>query len=251
MTIRTLDIAAGGRAVAAVMVGLMVFSSCTSPEPGQSGSGMTASASSAPATPESSPHPFAGDSTWIAYQTSRSGQEGVWLVHPDGTEDHQIAMDVAEQQLLPDWSPDGGRLVFTTRGGSTEPLYEYDLAKDESYQLFECSGSCLGDDDPAYSPDGREVAFVRAFSPFVGEVPSAWSEWHGGASQGCCFIDEWVRSTSFAAKAPPCRRPARCWTNSIWNAGWMILAQCSQGPTLRARLSGPCLETADATFHVS
>jgi Tol biopolymer transport system component len=57
-------------------------------------------------------------------------------VHPDGTEDHQVGMDVAEQQLLPDWSPDGGRLVFTTRGGSTEPLYEYDLAKDESRQLI-------------------------------------------------------------------------------------------------------------------
>ena len=163
--------ARGGRALAAVMVGLMVFSSCAGPEPEQSGGRETASASSAPVTPESSPHPFAGDSTWIAYQTSRSGQEGVWLVHPDGTEDHQIAMDAAQQQLLPDWSPDGGRLVFTTRGGSTEPLYEYDLAKDESRQLFECSGSCLGDDEPAYSPDGRRVAFVRALSPFVAEVP--------------------------------------------------------------------------------
>ena len=86
------------------MVGLMVFSSCAGPEPDQSGGRETASASNAPVTPESSPHPFAGYLTWIAYQTDRGGQEGVWLVHPDGTEDHQIAMDVAEQQLLPDYA---------------------------------------------------------------------------------------------------------------------------------------------------
>jgi hypothetical protein len=131
---RTRLTGAGSRAVAAVVVGLMVFSSSAGPEPEQSGSGETASASNGTVYPESSPHPFAGDSTWIAYQTDRGGEEGVWLVHPDGTEDHQIAMDVAPQSLLPDWSPDGGRLVFTTRGGSTEPLYEYDLAKDESRQ---------------------------------------------------------------------------------------------------------------------
>jgi hypothetical protein len=62
---------AGSRAVAAVVVGLMVFSSSAGPEPEQSGSGETASASNGPVYPESSPHPFAGDSTWIAYQTDR------------------------------------------------------------------------------------------------------------------------------------------------------------------------------------
>jgi hypothetical protein len=91
-----------GRALAAVMVGLIVFSSCAGPEPVQSGARETSSASSAPVTPESSPHPFAGDSTWIAYQAERGDREGVWLVHPDGTENQQIATDVAEQQLLPD-----------------------------------------------------------------------------------------------------------------------------------------------------
>jgi hypothetical protein len=60
-----------GRALAAVMVGLIVFSSCAGPEPVQSGARETSSASSAPVTPESSPHPFAGDSTWIAYQAER------------------------------------------------------------------------------------------------------------------------------------------------------------------------------------
>jgi hypothetical protein len=71
--------------------------------------------------------PFAGETAWIAYQTFRDGHEGVWLFHPDGTGDHRIATDVSGWQLLPDWSRDGRRVAFTTRGGETEPIYEYDL----------------------------------------------------------------------------------------------------------------------------
>jgi hypothetical protein len=67
----------------------------------------------------------------------------VWLIHPDGTEDHQIATDVPGEQLLPNWSPDGTHLVFTTRGGTTEPLYEYDLETKTSRQLFKCEDPCV------------------------------------------------------------------------------------------------------------
>jgi hypothetical protein len=66
MMILALYVSAGVRALAAVMVGLVVFSSCAGPEPEQSGARETASASNGPVTPESSPHPFAGDSKWIA-----------------------------------------------------------------------------------------------------------------------------------------------------------------------------------------
>jgi Tol biopolymer transport system component len=136
-----------------------------------------------------SPHAFAGDDRWIAYQTDRGG-EGIWLIHPDGTDDHQIATDTPGQQLLPDWSPDGKRIVFTTRGGDTEPLYEYDLATETSRQLFACEDPCVGDDEPTYSRDGTRVAFIRALAPFVmddaqgGEVPADCSLWIGDLASG-------------------------------------------------------------------
>jgi Tol biopolymer transport system component len=60
-----------------------------------------------------------GDPAWIAYQTNRSGSEGVWLIHPDGTEDHQIATG-GPNVLLPYWSPDGKRLVVASRGGDSD-----------------------------------------------------------------------------------------------------------------------------------
>lgn len=133
--------------------------------------------------------PSAGEQAWIAYQTDRNG-EGVWLIHPDGTEDHQIAADIPGSEELPDWSPDGTRLVVTTRGRTTEPLYEYDLATNTSRQLFECAEPCAGDDEPAYSPDGTQVAFIRALFPFVyskavvGYVPSDCGIWIGDIATG-------------------------------------------------------------------
>jgi Tol biopolymer transport system component len=127
---------------------------------------------------------------WIAYQTDRSGGEGIWLMHEDGTGDHQIAQETPGNELLPYWSPDGNRLVFATRGGDADLLYEYNLATDESRQVFDCSDPCLGDDEPAYSPNGRQVVFVRAQKPFVqsdelgGEVPSDCSLWIGDVESG-------------------------------------------------------------------
>ena len=133
--------------------------------------------------------PFTGNISWIAYQTNRTGSEGVWLIHPDGADDHQINAN-GMTVLLPDWSPDGKKLVVTSRGGDTEPLYEYDLATESFRQLFECKDPCLGDDNPVYSPDGTKVLFTRALLPIVhsyamnADVPSDCGLWIGDVASG-------------------------------------------------------------------
>ncbi len=156
------------------------------------------------ATPASAPtsHPFAGETAWIAYYSGA----GIGLIHPDGTDDHQVAADaVPGEELLADWSPDGTRLVFTTRGGEVEPIYEYELATERSHQLFACEDPCIGDDEPVYAPDGKRVAFERALAPFVpdthqgGEVPSDCGLWIGELSSG-----EVTQITSNTD--PPCDR---------------------------------------------
>ncbi len=129
-------------------------------------------------------HPLAGESAWIAYQTDR-GSEGTWLIHPDGTDDHQIDVDFDGDLILPNWSPDGKRLVMTSRNtGGTEPLYEYDLATERTRQLFECKNPCLGDDEPVCSPDGKSVAFIRALSPIKNDLPSDCGLWMGDIASG-------------------------------------------------------------------
>jgi Tol biopolymer transport system component len=170
----------------------------------------SATVSRAEATPASTPHPFAGEPAWLAYQTYRTGADGVdatgiGLIHPDGTDDHPIATSVHEEQHLPDWSPDGMRLAFTVRGGKTEPLYEYELATDTTHQLFPYEDPCVGDDNPVYALDGTWVAFTRALGPFVmsdalgSEVPSDCGLWIGELSSG-----ELTQITSNTD--PPCDR---------------------------------------------
>lgn len=119
----------------------------------------------------SAPHPFEGNQAWIAYQTYRAGGEGVWLIRPDGSEDHEIALDVPGERLHPDWSPDGTRLVVTSRR-ERDVLYLVDLASDSAEVLFDCSDACVGDDEAVWSPDGDRIAFVRAMEPFVDDAPT-------------------------------------------------------------------------------
>lgn len=145
-------------------------------------------------------HPFEGETDWIAYSSYRDGHEGTWLVHPDGSGDHEILTDLGAVAILPDWSPDGRRLAVTTRGGANgEPLFEYDLATGEATQVFDCTYPCLGDDEPAYSPDGRSMAFVRYRAPFTEDwVPVDCALWIGDLA-----TDTLTRLTS----DPGCDRP--------------------------------------------
>jgi len=131
----------------------------------------TAPAPATATTAEDAGHPLAGEEAWIAYQTNKGGSEGVWLIHPDGSEDHEVALDVPGEHLHPDWSPDGTRLVITSRTAVDE-LYELDDATDTSRTLWPCEGECVGDDEAVWSPVGEQIAFVRAQTPFVDEVPS-------------------------------------------------------------------------------
>ena len=84
-----------------------------------------------------------------------------------------------EEALLPDWSPDGSQLVFVGRGSFPEPLYLYDVETGTAEPMFDCSDPCGSEDEPAFSPDGSQVAFVRALGPLVGDKPSDCGLWIG------------------------------------------------------------------------
>lgn len=179
--------------VVAVLVSAVLISSCGGNDDGTPTAASTSppSATAAPATsvPNATTSELGG---WLVYQTAASGGgDEIHLVHLDGSDDHAIAGDAAESQVLPDWSPDGSRVVFAVRGPDG-PVWEYDLATDTASPLpFDCTAPCIGDDEPSYSPDGQSVAFSRALEPFVAdpayggaEVPSDCGIWIGNVATG-------------------------------------------------------------------
>ncbi len=114
---------------AGALVLIAALSACISVPTSSASVGSGEPSPSASAPTSSGSHPLAGEDAWIAYQTNKG--DGVWLIHPDGKDDHEVVLDVPGEHLHPDWSPDGTRIVITSREAK-DTLYELDLATDEA-----------------------------------------------------------------------------------------------------------------------
>ena len=61
------------------------------------------------------------------------------------------------QQDTPTISPDGSHVAFSYSGGPHPGIYVALIGGEKPLQLTQVDG----DDNPAWSPDGRQIAFAR------------------------------------------------------------------------------------------
>jgi Tol biopolymer transport system component len=99
---------------------------------------------------------WAPDGTSIVFTSDRNGSGDLFRVNADGTGLTQLTSDASYEDQA-QFSPDGTQLVFvSTRGSGYAHLWTLDLATKRAKALTPGSG---GDFRPAWSPDGKWIAF--------------------------------------------------------------------------------------------
>jgi len=117
------------------------------------------------------------DGRTIAFYRSSPDGDGIFLVPALGGAERKLTDVWANRfgfgsHTWIHWSPDGKWLVVSDKTSAEEPFSLFLLSPETGEKLRVTSppASVVGDCSPAFSPDGKRLAFVRVISALVGDV---------------------------------------------------------------------------------
>jgi Tol biopolymer transport system component len=98
------------------------------------------------------------DGEWFAFAAVRQGHAALMLLDMSNKgRDRELVFKELGQVLAPTWSPDGTSIAFSALAGGLTDLYVADLA---TGALRALTADAFADLQPAWSHDGRTIAFV-------------------------------------------------------------------------------------------
>jgi Tol biopolymer transport system component len=109
---------------------------------------------------------YSPDGKKIAFISGRTGINQVWVMNADGTAPVQLTFDPAAKDQAPDWSPDGRKIAYQSTATGNGDVYVMNADGSDQTRLtsdpaIELTG--------AWSPTGRQIAFVRYRGPTLPE----------------------------------------------------------------------------------
>jgi TolB protein len=100
------------------------------------------------------------DGSQLAFVSDRNGGPQIFVVPAAGGTPRQVSFN-GSYNTTPTWSPAKGKhvIAYTTRDGGTYDIVTLDLDSKAMTRVTEKEGS---NEEPAFSPNGRAIAFARA-----------------------------------------------------------------------------------------
>jgi Tol biopolymer transport system component len=119
-------------------------------------------------TASRAPLPTASDDTaigageeWIVYQWVCGDGDGVCLIRPDGSGQHELLDSLDGEAIHPDWSPDGQRIAFVhATPQDRAELWVTDADGSAAELLVECELPCNWLSYPDWAPDGTAIYYA-------------------------------------------------------------------------------------------
>ena len=100
------------------------------------------------------------DGSQLAFVSDRNGGPQIFVVSSSGGAARQVSFN-GSYNTTPTWSPRPGKhiIAYTTRDGGVYDIVALDLDAKSSTRITQSEGS---NEEPAFSPNGRAIAFARA-----------------------------------------------------------------------------------------